>query len=68
MSARREFRAFLRQFVFPLLLVLAGGGLLGIARPMGSAIVAIAGIALLAIGLLWMFISCLRNGIDFFDL
>ena len=68
MSDRGEFGKFVRQFVVPLLLVLGGGGLLTLARFMDGLVLGLTGAALIGVGLLWMFVSCLRNGIDFFDL
>ena len=68
MGDRRELGKFVRGFVVPLLLILAGGGLLAIARTTDGTAIGVAGIALVGIGLLWIVVSCFRNGINFFDL
>ncbi|QDU66211.1 hypothetical protein [Engelhardtia mirabilis] len=68
MDDGRELKSFVRGFVAPLLLVLGGGGLLALARATDSTIIGVAGIAFVGVGLVWMFISCVRNGIDFFGL
>lgn len=68
MGRDRDFRSFVVGYLLPLFLMLGGGGLLFAARGMDSPAVGISGFALLGIGLLWIIVSCFRDGIDFFDL
>ena len=68
MFGNREAGEFFRGFVIPLLLIAVGGGLLTLGRSTDSSLLGYTGVGLLAIGGLWMLISCFRNGIDIFDL
>lgn len=68
MRGDRDTGRFVLGFVVPLLLTLAGGGLLFLPAAMGGLIVDVAGIGLIGIGLVWVFISCVREGINLFDL
>lgn len=67
MARKTEFGSFVRGFVTPLLLVLIGGGMLTLTRFVSIPFMGITGIALIAIGVIWIIISCFLDGIDIFD-
>lgn len=68
MSGRGEVGRFVRGFVVPLPMAPGGGGLLLAARAADSLALGIAGIGLIVVGLIWIVVSCVGNGIDVLDL
>ena len=68
MGSRKFLRKLLLELLVPLGLVVlgTGGGVVG--RLLGSDLLLWGGIALVLVGLVWIFLSCLKDGINPFDL
>jgi hypothetical protein len=68
MSDKRLLAKLTIYLLAPLVLILAGVGLIVLSRMTGSLVMGLSGLILVVLGLLWWIVSAVVNGINPFDL